>query len=80
MSGSAVRPSLQVLRDRSRPLDPMRSEWDYRILEMHAYRNGWRVRFRDGRVINPEREKRPDFPDPRDAWEQEEAASPSSPG
>ena len=65
MSGSSAKPSPPDPWDTSRPLDPVNDSRDYRILEMHAYRNGWRIRFKDGRVINPEREKRPDWPDPR---------------
>ena len=34
----------------------------YAEMEALAYRNGWRIRFKDGRVINPGREKRPDSP------------------
>ena len=41
-------------QDRSRPVT--RAE-----MEAMAYRNGWEIRFQ-GEVLNPGREKRPDFP------------------
>jgi len=46
----------------SKNLDPLNNPEDLRTLERHAFQNGWRVNLRDGRVINPNREKRPDSP------------------
>ena len=39
-------------------LAPLTSEADYQELEALALKNGWRIRLRDGRVINPDQEKR----------------------
>ena len=57
--GTAPRPPRGVNKYGEPTLDPFNYPADYRTMERHAHKNGWRFRLKDGRVINADRERWP---------------------
>jgi cysteine synthase len=57
LNRKAVAESSNVTILPSAKLDPENNRAHYRTLERYAFEKGYRVRLRDGRVINPRREK-----------------------